>query len=333
MHSIFLSSGQVFTSDTNESLLDAATKAGVAMAYSCRTGRCSSCKCKVISGQSVTLVDEQGLTAEEKANGWVLSCVRSASSDMQLDVSDFGAFALPPVKTLPCRIQSLELVANDVMKVVLRLPPSESFPFFAGQYIDITSPTGHRRSYSIASPPNQPHPVHLELHVRAVQGGRMSEYWFEHAKVNDLLRLKGPLGTFFLRQVAGTDLIFLATGTGIAPVKSILESMKDMPDEEKPRSVSVYWGGRTPGDIYWEATDIFGMTRFIPVLSRKHDGWKGNYGYVQNTLLECQPDLSNAAVYACGSSAMIQSAKDSLCVKGLSHSRFFSDAFVCSASV
>jgi CDP-4-dehydro-6-deoxyglucose reductase len=172
----------------------------------------------------------------------------------------------------------------------------------------------------------------LELHIQAVDGGAMTDYWFNRAKVNDLLRLNGPLGTFFLRDTAKVNLICLATGTGIAPVKSMLESLSGRLVDQRPRSVTVLWGGRVPEDLYF---DVAGMPlghKFVPVLSRADATWPGARGYVQHALLAMQPDLGNAVVYACGSAAMIHSSKELLVQNGLPAKRFYSDAFVCSSS-
>lgn len=316
---------------TNISIIDGALRDGITLAYSCRTGRCSTCKCKVISGSSTPLSAELGLTEAEKSEGWILSCVRSATSDMVLEVEDLGGVNPPTPKTVPCRIQELNRLADDVMQVRLRLPPTADLTYLPGQYIDVIGPAGIRRSYSLANA--QASDKHLELHIRAVPGGAMSEYWFQHAKVNDLLRLNGPLGTFFLRQIAGLDLIFLATGTGIAPVKSMLEGMSALSADQQPRSVTVYWGGRKPQDLYCDVAAFSGSARFVPVLSQADAPWTGARGYVQQQLINDMPDLSQAVVYACGSDAMIQSAKTLLESAGLPTHRFHSDAFVCSASV
>ena len=320
-----------FTSEKNETLLFAAEKSGANLPYSCRTGRCSSCKCKVISGSSVAASEELGLTESEKAEGWILSCVRSATSDMMLEVEDLGGVSLPTPKTVPCRIQELSRLADDVIQVHLRLPPTAEFSYLPGQYIDVIGQAGIRRSYSLANAPASD--KHLELHIRAVPGGAMSEYWFKQAKVNDLLRLNGPLGTFFLRQIAGLDLVFLATGTGIAPVKSVLEGMSTLSADQQPRFVTVYWGARKPQDLYCDVTKFSGSARYVPVLSQANETWTGAHGYIQHQLLKDMPDLSQAAVYACGSDAMIHSAKVLLDSAGLPAHRFHSDAFVCSTSV
>lgn len=331
MRTITISSGRTFESEPGEILLDAASRGGVTIGYSCRTGRCSSCKSKVISGSTARLQDELGLNAEEKSDGWILSCVRTAESDLALEVDDLSALALPEVKTVPCRIQALEKLAPDVLKVTLRLPPANNFPFYPGQYIDVLGPGGVRRSYSLANAPAAD--KLLELHVRAVPGGAMSEYWFGAAKVNDLLRLNGPLGTFFLRGCAGLDVIFLATGTGIAPVKAMLEGIDQLPAEERPRSVQVYWGGRTLLDHYLDVASMPHAGRYVPVLSRAPDDWTGARGHVQDVLMTDVTDFSNALVYTCGSDLMIHGARTALIAAGLLARRFFSDAFVSSASV
>jgi CDP-4-dehydro-6-deoxyglucose reductase len=161
----------------------------------------------------------------------------------------------------------------------------------------------------------------------------MSDYWFNHAKLNDLLRLNGPLGTFFLRECAKTDVFFLATGTGIAPVKAMLESLMCAPVDQQPQSITVLWGGRKPEDFYIDLAAIPGKHRYIPVISRPNDGWTSAKGYVQDILLSTAPDLSKAAVYACGSNNMIHDAKKILSNAGLPAARFYSDAFVSSADI
>jgi CDP-4-dehydro-6-deoxyglucose reductase len=328
MIKVVLNSGKAFACEQGISLLAAAELSGLRFPYSCRTGRCSTCKCKVLQGESLAMQEEIGLSAAEKAEGWVLSCVRTATSDLVVDIENLGGVVLPESKTVPCRINSIEKMAPDVLRVFLRLPPSVDFAFIPGQYINLIGPNGLRRSYSIAN--GKSVGQQIELHIRCVNGGALSQYWFEQAKPNDLLRLNGPLGTFFLRDVAELDLVFMATGTGIAPVKAILESMKEFPAEKQPRTLSVLWGGRTKQDLYLSFSELQTVSRFVPVLSRADDQWVGAKGYVQEALLNIIPRLENAAVYACGSNAMIRSAQAALADVGLPSQRFYSDAFVSS---
>ena len=329
MPSIVLSSGKSFATDGEESILSSAQRHLISLPHSCKTGRCTTCKCKVLQGETTALQTEIGLTDSEKAQGWILSCVRSAQTDVTLEVEDLGNVVLPPSKTLPCRISSIDRLASDVVRIILRLPPAADFRSIAGQYIDVIGPGGVRRSYSLANANTADKT--LELHIRAVDGGVMSDYWFKQAKANDLLRFNGPLGTFFLRDLDELHLVFLATGTGIAPVKAMLESLTHIVPEQAPQSVTVFWGGRTTEDLYFDTQVIPVGHRFIPVLSRAAEGWTGVSGYVQNALLDTQPDLARTVVYACGSDAMIRSSKASLFAAGLPENRFFADAFVPSA--
>jgi CDP-4-dehydro-6-deoxyglucose reductase len=324
-----LSNGSEFSTTLGLNLVDAALASGITLPHSCKTGRCSTCKCRLLQGETKALQSETGLTDAEKADGWILSCVRSAQTDLNLEVEDLGGVVLPPIKTLPCRISSIEKLAPDVVNVRLRLPPTADFKSVPGQYIDVIGPTGVRRSYSLANADTVNKT--LELHIRAVDSGVMSDYWFKQAKVNDLLRFNGPLGTFFLRDVAQLNLVFLATGTGISPVKAMLESLVGIAPSLAPNSVTVFWGGRTPIDIYFDAQAIPAGHRFVPVLSRADVGWEGVRGYVQKAMINENPELANTVVYACGSDIMIRSAKASLLAAGLPEKRFFADPFVSSA--
>lgn len=328
MHQVSTPLGRSFLARPDESLLDAALRNGVVLDHSCRTGRCGTCKGRVLSGETVATHDETSLDEASVAEGYVLTCVRQARGPVSIEVDDLGDINLPEAKTLPCRIQAINRLSPDVMAVTLRLPPTADLPFLPGQYVDVIGAEGLRRSYSVA---NAPRPdKQIELHVREVLGGAMSHYWFQLAQVNDLLRLRGPLGTFFLRDQTGVDLALLATGTGMAPVKAILEGLSTTPEAERPRSVTVYWGGRRQTDLYWSPPTLPWL-RYVPVLSRPEASWQGARGYVQDALLADHSEPSKLLVYACGSDAMIHSARTQLMAAGLPERQFRSDAFVCSA--
>ena len=328
MATVLLSNNKSFEAASDVTLLDAAQAAGLVLEHSCRSGRCSTCKARVLEGSTHALKSDLSLTPEERAGGWVLTCAAAATTDLRLDIEDLGLPADLRAKTFPCRIDSIERVAPDVVTLMLRLPPSAELRYLPGQYIDVLGPGGVKRSYSIANAP-QPS-ARLELHVRQVDGGAMSAYWFHAAKANDLLRLHGPIGTFFLRDVAGLDLVFLATGTGIAPIKAMLEDLSRRPTEAQPASISLYWGGRRPQDLYWVPSFDNLRLRFVPVLSRADDTWRGARGHVQQVFLGESPDLARATVYACGSPAMVDAAKAALVQAGLNSRRYHADAFVSS---
>ena len=333
MSLVTLSNSTSFDAEPGVTLLDAALAKGVVLEHSCRTGRCGSCKARVTRGSTASLRAPMALTAEEIAHGWVLTCTDAATSDVHLDIEDLGALAGIETRVTPARIDTVERLADDVIRVQLRLPPRSPFRFLAGQYLDVTSPAGVRRSYSIASAAATPERV--ELQIRRVDGGQLSAYWFEQAKANDLLRFNGPRGTFFLRPVAGVDLVFLATGTGIAPILSMLRQLAAMPADAQPRSVALYWGGRHREDLYLDPTTALPAVRYVPVLSRGDTAWTGARGHVQDVLVHevahgVSPSLAGAAVYACGSEAMIHGARRLLEDNGMAARQFHFDAFVSS---
>lgn len=326
MNVVNLTNGKNFVIESGNSLINAALSAGVYLPYSCNTGRCGSCKCRVLKGKTIILKEELGLSAEEKNDGWILSCARSVQTDVTVEIEDLSEFLPPPIKTFPCRINAIDKLSGGVMCIKLRIPPNSDFNAMPGQYIDLIGPGGVRRSYSLAN--YNSFNKYLEFHIREVEGGVMSDYWFSRARINDLLRLNGPMGTFFLRNLKNLHLVFLATGTGIAPVKAMLEKLAVAPASDQALSVTLYWGGREPQDLYCDPRQWYTDLKYNPVLSRASDEWLGSRGYVQKVFLDDRPDLKKTVVYACGSSDMIRSAKAELIQSGLPEQRFYSDAFV-----
>ncbi len=293
--------------------------------HSCRTGRCGACKAMVLSGETVALRHEGGLTDAEHDAGLILTCCRAPASDLTLDVEDLGRLAAVRARILPCRIQSLDRLSGDILRVALRTPPTMRLNYVAGQYVDVIAGS-LKRSYSIAN--GERADASIELLIRRYDGGAMSRYWFDEAKVNDLLRIEGPLGTFHLRAPHPPHLVFLATGTGIAPVRAMLHEIATSGVGSSPR-MSVYWGNRYEADLCWEPPAGLDLD-FHPVLSRGAGSWRGRRGHVQDLLCEDVDDMREIVVYACGSPAMIESAREQLVSRGLRRNRFFADAFVAS---
>lgn len=327
---VTLADGRSFLAPPDTSILMAARAAGLLLEHSCDFGRCGSCRARMISGEVKALRETSGLNRSELDAGWVLTCTHAAGSNLQLDTQVLGAAPAAVARTLPARIDSLDLLAPDVIRVRLRLPPSADFRFKAGQHIEVFGPGSVKRRYSMASPPATGQS--LELHIRRVAGGVLSRYWFDRAKPQDLLRLRGPLGSFSLRPLAGVHLVFLATGTGVAPILSMLGELACQPAAEQPLSTTLYWGGRVPSDLYTDPQRMGQPAlRFVPVLSRAEDSWAGSRGHVQDVLLDERANLRHTAVYACGSSQMIQDARVTLGARELHERHFHFDAFVSSA--
>lgn len=325
MFEIILANSKKFYCDENTTIFEAAKKEQILLEHSCLSARCRSCLVKIISGHTVNNEDELVLSVEEKQENYVLSCNAKPKSNLVLDITDLGDETFIQKMIVPAKVNSIVNLTNDILKVVLRLPPSTIFKFNPGQYVNIIK-GDIIRSYSISSYSSN---NYLEFFIKKYDNGLMSNYWFNHVKVDDLLRLEGPLGTFFLRKPIFSNVVFLATGTGVAPVKAILESINQSNFNFKETKIWVITGARYETDIFWIPKTINKLNiTFIPVLSKPGNNWNGECGYVQNVVLKLGIDLSDSQVYACGSLNMIESAKKLLIQNSLNEKQFFSDAFV-----
>lgn len=320
MYRVSLIGGKSFYCDANENIIAGALRNGIFLEHSCLSGRCSSCKCKVISGQTNSQIEEYILSKEEKSNGYILSCIHTPKSDIELEIEDLTDYGLSKAKILPAKISEVSNLTENIILVSLRLPPNQKPKFLEGQYVNVIKGS-LKRSYSIA---NASHFDDIQLIIKNYEGGKMSKYWFEEARVNDILRLEIPLGTFFLRkQLNQKNLVFLATGTGIAPIKAIFENPSFSEVALKYERVILLWGMKYSSEIFWTPSI---STDFITVLSREGQPKQ----YIQNVLVNLNLNFEETVIYACGSNDMIQASKLISLQKGLPKNSFYSDAFVAS---
>jgi CDP-4-dehydro-6-deoxyglucose reductase, E3 len=324
-------SNRTFTAEEGEAVLEAAMRNGITLPYGCRNGACGSCKGKVLEGK----VDYGQYAAHilpelEKNYGYALFCQAKPLTDLIIEAREINAAGEVQIKKLPCRVQRIERPSQDVAVLYLSLPANERLQFLAGQYLEIIMRDGKRRAYSMANPPEDD--AHIELHVRNMANGAFTDYVFNKMKERDILRFEGPLGTFFLREDSDKPIIFLASGTGFAPIKSIVEHAFHIGVE---RQMVMYWGGRIRSELYmldlavkWQAEHA--NFTFIPVLSEAlpEDQWTGRTGFVHRAVMDDFPDLSGYQVYACGAPVMVEAAhKDFTSRSSLSEDEFYSDAF------
>ncbi|MFZ3140042.1 CDP-6-deoxy-delta-3,4-glucoseen reductase [Polaromonas sp.] len=333
-----LPSGRSFSANAGEPLLAAAIRQGIGLPYGCKDGACGSCKCKKLEG-TVTHGAHQlkALSAEEEAGGFILTCCAVAHSNVVLEsrqVTDESAF---PVRKMPVRVTSMTRASPDVMIIRLQLPASDMLKYHAGQYVEFLLAGGDRRSYSMASAPHtQTEKPGLELHIRYMAGGKFTEHVFGAMKEKEILRIEGPYGSFFLREDSDKPLVLLASGTGFAPLKALIEHMQY---KNITRPAVLYWGGRRPADLYmndWMLARVAEMPhlRYIPVVSdaRPEDHWTGRTGFVHKAVLEDFSDLSGHQVYACGAPIVVESARDEYsALAGLPPEEFFADSFTTQA--
>lgn len=332
-------SAHQFSASDNDSVLDAALAAGIVLPYSCRSGACSSCKGKVLSGEfDAGNAPEQILTADEIDAGYTLLCQARPRSDMVIESREVRMASDIQIRKLPARVTTIEMPAPDVAVLTLQLPTAEKFRYYAGQYIDLLLKDGKRRSFSMANSPDEA--TSLELHVRHMPGGYFTDHVFgagaTRMKEREILRFEGPLGSFFLRNETEKPIIFLASGTGFAPIKAIVEQMMQLGNKRK---AVLYWGGRRPRDLYMHELASSWQQQlpefsYVPVVSDAlpEDQWKGRAGFVHQAVLDDFADLSGYEVYACGNPAMLEAARKSFCGDArLPEEAFFMDAFTPAA--
>jgi CDP-4-dehydro-6-deoxyglucose reductase len=334
-------SGHRFDVAGGETVLSGALRAGVGLPYGCKNGACGSCKGRRVEGHLHHGPHQaSALSADEESRGFALFCSAFPESDLVIEAREVRGIGEIPIKKLPARVASIARAAPDVTIVRLQLPATERLQYLPGQYVEIILKDGKRRSYSMATAPGVEDQV--ELHIRHTPGGVFTDHVFgagtTQMKERDILRFEGPFGSFFLRDDSAKPIVLVASGTGFAPIKAIVEhaALKNI---ERP--MRLYWGGRRPHDLYldnlargWEKT--LPAFDYIPVVSDPvaDDDWTGRVGFVHRAVMDDFPDLSGYQVYACGAPIVIDSARrDFVAERGLPADEFYADAFTTQADL
>lgn len=323
-------SGHQFQVRPSQTVLEAAIDAGVNLPYGCRNGACGACKGKVVSGK-VMHDDFQGsaISDAELAAGQALFCCARPLEDLVIECRELSGVAGIKPRLLPVRVQKKEQLTADVMVLFLQLPASERLQFVAGQYLEFILKDGKRRAFSIANAPHDD--TLIELHLRLIAGGQFTQYVFDEMPEKAILRIEAPLGTFYLREESSKPIVFVAGGTGFAPIKGIIEHMIH---QGMQREVVLYRGGRVEQDLYMHAlcerwAEFLPHFTYIPVLSDEpaETQWHGRTGLVHEAVLADYPDLSAYEAYVCGAPGMVEIAHQTFVQQGLDADAFFSDVF------
>lgn len=332
-------SGHTFKVPAGASILRTGLEAGLMMPYSCRQGVCRTCRGTIVEGKvEYGDVHEHYLPPADKAKGYALLCQATPLSDLVIELTILDAAGGIKPKIFPCRVMKIDKPAPDVAILSLRLPMNDNMVFLAGQYVEFLLKEGKRRAYSIATMPTSEGTIDLELHVRHTPGGVFTDHVFGAMKERELLRFEGPLGTFYLREDSSKPIVFLASGTGFAPIKSMIQyAFRKKIDAQRP--MVLYWGCRTRRDLYqfdlpvaWAAEHP--NFKFVPVLSdaTQECAWTGRTGFVHRAVMQDLPDLSGHQVYACGAPVMVDAAcKDFIAQCRLPEDEFFADSFLTEA--
>ncbi|OEY66018.1 2Fe-2S iron-sulfur cluster-binding protein [Marinobacter sp. X15-166B] len=308
-----------------EALLDGAERAGVSLAHDCRFGGCGTCRVRLLEGKVEYEEQPFGLSEEEAAQGYALACQAQPMSDLTISATVRAADYIPP-EYHTARIEGLDQLSHDVTHLVLRIPSAQDVRFHPGQYLNIMLEDGTPRSFSMASPPSGDL---FDLHIRRVPGGRFTERLYDHYRVGDALDVELPLGEFRYQSEERRPLLLVAGGTGLAPIKAIIESLREREDVPE---IAFYWGVRGQHDLYMDSAlrelgQGFQGFHYVPVLSQPESDWAGRKGYVHTAICEDISDFSRFDAYLCGPPPMIESAKNAFIKRGLPVDRIFSDSF------
>lgn len=319
-----------FFVDQHETVLEAALRQGISLPYGCRNGACGKCSGELVSGQvNYENVVLRSMALEEFEKGRVLLCKAKPCTNLSIKVREINRSQDIEIKTLPCRVEKLELLTHDIMKVELKLPENERLQFLAGQYLEILLKDGKRRAFSIANAPHDDGCI--ELHIRHVPDGQFGDYVFDGMKEKTLLRIEGPLGSYYLREESARPVILIGGGTGFAPLKGMLEHAFYIGFDQP---IHLFCGVRAKRDLYMDATarnwaEQHDNLDYTPVLSEPDaaDNWPGKTGYVHQAVVDAYPDLSGFDVYLSGPPPMVKAGMETFYKHGLPESQIFSDSF------
>ncbi|MBU6257418.1 MAG: CDP-6-deoxy-delta-3,4-glucoseen reductase [Burkholderiales bacterium] len=330
--------GRSFVVEGEEAMLAAAIREGIGLPYGCRDGACGSCKSRLLQGRVVHGEHQaKALSRAEEEAGLILTCCAHPQTDCLVEARSVPGAGEFPVLKFPTRVISIERAAPDVAILKLQLPANQNLQYRAGQYIEFILRDGARRSYSMATAPHKVgQPPAIELHLRHLPGGLFTDAVFSTLKAKDILRAEGPYGSFFLREESDKPIVLLASGTGLAPVKAIVEQLQHL---GSTRPVTLYWGVRRRADLYLHdwcervAAELPSL-RYVPVLSDAlpEDDWHGRTGFVHRAVMADCPDLARHQVYACGLPVMVEAAqRDFVAQCRLPADEFYADTFTSEA--
>jgi CDP-4-dehydro-6-deoxyglucose reductase len=319
-------SGHEFNVEAGESILDAAVRQGINLPYGCRNGFCGNCQSTLLSGE-IGYPDGPPPALDENQEGACLTCQGVPSSDIRIEVTEIAQAQDIAIREMPCKVDRIERLNHDVIRLYLKLPEGERLQFLAGQYLNFILDDGEKRAFSIANAPHDDD--FIELHIRHVEGGTFTDFLFDGMQEKTIMRIEAPLGSYFLREDSARPVILMGGGTGFAPLKGIIEHAFEIGVD---RPMYLYWGVRAEQDLYLpdlpeQWAKEHGNFSYIPVLSEPGADWQGRTGWVHESVVAEHADLSDFEVYMSGPPPMIDAGKETFLAHGLSEEHLFSDSF------
>ncbi len=317
---------------TGATILETALEAGIAYPHGCQSGNCGACKSHLVKGE-VTMegYSEFALSDEEKARGLILACRAVPWEDLEVAWLEEDDLIVHPRRLLACKVVGLDDATHDIKRVRLAIESGGPFDFSAGQFASVTFDGCAPRDYSMANMPGDPV---LEFHVRRSPGGTTSAYVAEKLKVGDSVRVEGPFGTSYLRESHRGPIIAVAGGSGMAPIKSIVEQALA---KGLPQHIYFYFGVRAERDLY--LVDHFtALARkhdnlhFTPVLSEVTTGeWRT--GLVHEAVAADFDEFDGCKAYLAGPPVMVEAATRLFEKRGMRRIDIHADAFYTAAEM
>jgi len=310
-------SGHEFFVDGNDSLLEAALRAGLALDYGCSAGSCGKCKAKILSGQvQKTRHADYVLSAAEKNAGVMLMCCNTAVVDLVIEAHEAHGAADMPLQEIEARVKAVSPVGDDMRLLHLQTPRSNRLRFLAGQSVSLLLPGGQRASCPVASCPCDDR--NLQFHIRRRAGDAFAERVFDGLGAADSVRIEGPRGTFVLDEESSRPLVFIAGDSGFAPIKSLIEHAMAL---EAAESLSLVWIASAPGGHYldnlcrsWgDALDDF---RYVP-LTLEGVASPEAVDRALQPMLQNHPALQDCDVYVAGPQALTHATEFMLLERGV----------------
>jgi propane monooxygenase reductase component len=310
--------------DEDETILNAAFRQGIMLMHGCKEGQCSACKSFLLDGEvDLDRYSTFALPDFEEAEGWTLLCRAHAYSDLEVELINYDEEVLhggTPPRTVSTIVEAVEPLTADIWWLKLR--PEEPLDFKPGQYVDIGIPgTDEHRSFSMANTDSET----LEFMIKQYPGGRLSGLLADGSiKPGDTLEVTGPYGVFTLRRSSPRRLLFIGGGAGMAPILSLLRSMKESGIE---REAAYYYGARSEADLFHLEELAEMPCGFVPALSEDSNGWTGETGLITDVVDRLEGDLAEVDVYLCGPPPMVDAAIALLDARGVPEAHVYFDKF------
>jgi CDP-4-dehydro-6-deoxyglucose reductase/ferredoxin-NAD(P)+ reductase (naphthalene dioxygenase ferredoxin-specific) len=317
--------------EPGQTILEAALTQGVPYPHGCRSGNCGACKSVLEAGEvDLAPYSEYALTDEERTQGLILACRATPWSDAGVAWLGADEVVAHPLRHLTCRVVGLEDLTHDIKRVALEIVTGAPFDFSAGQYAALRVAGLPARDFSMANRPDQ---LALEFHVRHMTGGAASRYIVRSLRLGETVRLEGPFGSAHLREHHRGPILAIAGGSGLAPIKSIVETALRRGARQP---IHLYFGVRDERDLYLERHfDALAAAhpnlRFTPVLSEPQRPTPRRTGFVHEAVAADLGDLDGAKAYVAGPPVMVEAATAMLLAAGLPRQDIHADAFYTEA--